>query len=55
VYVTKLKHTELLHQPCLHTNDKYNNVSRYWKPGRHRKQRYGKSWLCYSNHIKTSL
>jgi len=21
--------------------------------GRHRKQHYGKSWLCYSDHIKT--
>jgi len=53
--VTTQDHTELFIHPIFYWINTRLCISGYQIIWWHRKQRYGKSWLCYSDHIKTWL
>jgi len=55
VYVTTRDCTELFFHPIFYWINMTLCISSYNIIGQHRKQRHVKSWLCYSNHIKTLL
>jgi len=43
--------TELFFRPIFYWINMTLSISSYKTTGPHRRQHYGKSWLCYNDHI----